>query len=128
VMTALSRLPASQGITAMQIINVVVLNGAFLSVFLGTAAVCVVLVVSSFLTLDQPSAPYRIVAGALYLFGTIVVTIAFNVPRNDALAAVKPDVAGTPLWATYLKGWTAWNHVRMLAALLAAILFTIGLR
>lgn len=32
------------------------------------------------------------------------------------------------LWTSYLTTWTAWNHVRMAAALAAAALFTIALR
>jgi uncharacterized membrane protein len=44
----------------------------------------------------------------------------FNVPRNDALAAVDPaSAAGAALWASYLTSWTAWNHVRTSAALAA---------
>jgi uncharacterized membrane protein len=129
VMTALSRVPANQGIATMQLINVVVLNPAFLSTFLGTAIICAVLAVASLLGWDQPSAGYRLIASALYLVGTILVTIAFNVPRTDALASVKSDSAeGASLWATYVPGWTAWNHVRLAAALLAAALFTIALR
>jgi len=50
-------------------------------------------------------------------------TIAFNVPRNDALAAVDPASAeGASLWASYVTVWTAWNHVRTVAALAAALL------
>ena len=40
VMKALSRIPAAQGIAAMQSINVVVLNPVFLGVFFGAAAGC----------------------------------------------------------------------------------------
>jgi uncharacterized membrane protein len=64
----------------------------------------------------------------LYVLGTIVVTIAFNVPLNNALAAVKPESAeGATLWAAYLSRWTAWNHVRTLAALAAAGMFVIAI-
>ncbi len=52
-----------------------------------------------------------------------------NVPRNNALAAVDPASAeGARLWAGYLTGWTAWNHVRTVAALAAATLLAIALR
>jgi uncharacterized membrane protein len=58
-----------------------------------------------------------------------VVTIACNVPRNDALAAVDAaGPAGARLWASYLIGWTAWDHVRTVTALLAVALPTIGFR
>jgi uncharacterized membrane protein len=43
----------------------------------------------------------------LYLVGTVGVTIAFNVPLNNALAIVKPESAeGAILWAKYLRDWT----------------------
>jgi uncharacterized membrane protein len=62
------------------------------------------------------------------------VTIACNVTLNDALALVsdlpsalaKPDSPeGATLWAKYLNDWTFWNHVRTIAALAAAALFTV---
>ena len=37
IMAALGRLPPASGIAAMQSINVIILNGMFLSVFMGTA-------------------------------------------------------------------------------------------
>jgi uncharacterized membrane protein len=67
--------------------------------------------------------------GALYLVGAILVTMVFNVPRNNALAGLAPTSAeGAKLWAAYLSSWTAWNHVRTLASLAAATLLTMGLR
>lgn len=78
--------------------------------------------------LCQPGASLTLAGSLLYLLGTIVVTITFNVPLNDALAAVKSESAeGATLWAAYLSRWTAWNHVRTLAALAAAALFTTAL-
>ena len=60
--------------------------------------------------------------------GTVGVTIAGNVPLNDALAAVSPGSAeGATLWAKYLTDWTLWNHVRTLAAFVASALFTLSL-
>jgi uncharacterized membrane protein len=128
VMKALSRLPSGQAITTMQTINVVVLNRLFFAAFFGTSAGCVFLAISSLLRWNTPDAPYRLIASALYLLGTLMVTIVFNVPRNDALAKVEPDSAESAgRWAEFLPGWTAWNHVRAAAALLSAALFTIAL-
>jgi hypothetical protein len=56
VMNALARLPAAQGIAAMQSINVVVINPLFMTAFLGTAAACVLLAISSVLRLRAPGA------------------------------------------------------------------------
>jgi uncharacterized membrane protein len=128
VMNALARLPAAQGIAAMQLINVTVINPLCGAVFLGTAAACVLLAVSSLLRWREPGAAYILAGSLLYLIGVILVTGLFNVPRNDALAAVAPASAeGASLWADYLSGWTAWNHVRTIASLAAAALLTIAL-
>lgn len=128
VMKALARLPPAQGIAAMQSINVVVINPLFMAAFFGTAAGCVVMAVSSLLMWHRPGAALLLVGSLLYLVGTILVTIVFNVPRNDALAAVDPASAdGARLWTRYVTTWTAWNHVRTAAALAAAALLTIAL-
>ena len=128
VMKALARLPSAQGITAMQSINVVVINPWFMGAFFGTAAASVLVVIFSLLRWNEAGAVYLLSGGLVYLIGTILVTIAFNVPRNDALAAVEADTAdGENLWPRYVAGWTAWNHVRTAAALAAAASLTIAL-
>ena len=128
VMNALARLPAAQGIAAMQSINVAVINPLFMAAFLGTAAACVLLAVSSLLRWREPGAAYLLAGSLLYLVGVILVTSLFNVPRNDALAAVAPASAeGARLWTDYVKSWTAWNHVRTAASLAAAALLTVAL-
>jgi len=128
VMKALARLPTAQGIAAMQSINVAVINPWFMVVFLGTAGVCVLLVVFALGSWHDPSAVYLLVGSLLYLVGTFLVTVAFNVPQNDALAAVEPGRAeSAALWGRYLASWTVWNHVRTVAALAAAASFTIAL-
>jgi uncharacterized membrane protein len=129
VMRALARLPANEGIAAMQSINIVVINPLFLSVFMGTAAVCVVLIISSLLRWHDSGSVYLIVGGALYVIGTFLVTMIFNVPRNNALAALAPtSPEAARYWLEYVSSWTAWNHVRTVAALAAAasIMMSIG--
>lgn len=117
VMKALSRLPASQAIAAMQAINRDVIPSAFMAVFLATAAACLVLTIAAFFRWGT-GAGFSLLAGSLlYLAGTFVVTMVFNVPLNNALAAAKPDSASAAeLWKQYLGSWTVWNHVRTLAA------------
>jgi len=129
VMKALGKLPAPQGIAAMQSINVVVVNSWFLTVFFGTAVTCMFMIVLSFLRWYDPRALYWLVGGILYLVGTILVTMLFNVPRNNTLAVLAPASSeAANHWTAYLSSWTAWNHVRTIAALLAAVSFTIALR
>jgi uncharacterized membrane protein len=128
VMGALGRQPVASGIATMQSINVVVLNPWFLAIFLGSAIACVVLAIAALLKWHEPGAAFLLAGALLYVVGTFLVTIVFNVPLNDALAAVAPDgPAGAELWARYLRTWTAWNHVRTIAPLLAAACLTIAL-
>jgi len=128
VMKALAQQPPAQGIAAMKSINITVINPWFMTAFLGTAATCFFLAVSSLLKWHQPGAVYLLVGSLLYLVGTLGVTILCNVPLNEALAKVAPDsTEGASLWASYLTNWTVWNHVRTAAAFAAAALFTIAL-
>ncbi|MHC5731878.1 MAG: anthrone oxygenase family protein, partial [Nostoc sp.] len=77
VMNALGRLQPAQGITAMQSINITVINPLFMAVFLGTAAACILLAISSLLRWHQPGAVYLLLGSLLYLVGTFGVTIVF---------------------------------------------------
>jgi hypothetical protein len=92
-MKSLVKLPPTQGIAAMQSINVVVINRWFMSVFFGTAIICLVLAILSVFRWQTPGAGYRLIGSLLYLLGTILVTIVCNVPLNDSLAAVDPTSA-----------------------------------
>ena len=84
--------------------------------------------INSLFRWEKPGAGYLLAGSLLYLIGTIIVTIACNVPLNDALAAVDPSSADAGrVWTDYLKKWTAWNHLRTGAALAAAALFIVGL-
>ena len=128
VMNALDRLPAGAGIAAMQSINIVVLRSWFMAAFLGTAAVCVIASIYSLFRLHEPGIVYMLVGSALYLVGSFLVTIVFNVPRNEALAKLAPtDPNSANYWSGYVASWTAWNHVRTVAALAAAASFSIAL-
>lgn len=128
VMGALNRLQPSQSIAAMQAINVTVLNPLFFSVFFGTGAVCLLVIIFSLLSWNPPSAIFLISGSLLYVIGTIFVTMRCNVPLNNALVKLKTGSADdAKLWNDYYTQWTYWNHVRTAAALMAAILLTIGL-
>src|ERR687891_1554375 len=118
VMKALARLPAEQGIAAMQAINVAAVTFAFMAALFGTAVACGALAVWAFFVWDERFAPYLLFGGALYLVGTILLTVAYHVPRNEALARVQPHSAEAEgHWKRYLSGWTAWNHLPAATAL-----------
>jgi len=128
VMRSLARLPAPEGITAMQSINVVVINPLFLGAFLGTGVLSLVMAGLAVAHWDAaPAAPF-LCGAILYVAGTVLVTLRGNVPLNDRLAAVAAtDPAARGIWAHYLVRWTRWNHVRTLAATAAALSYTLGL-
>lgn len=129
VMPALARLHPAQGIAAMQSINITAINPLFMFAIFGTAAICCFLSIASCFKWHSPDTAYLLISSLLYLVGAVGVTIAFNVPLNDALAATKPDSSeGATLWTKYLSQWTAWNHIRTIAALVSATLFSISLR
>ncbi|HEY2613359.1 MAG TPA: anthrone oxygenase family protein, partial [Reyranella sp.] len=96
--------------------------------FLGTGALCVALAAASYVWWDGVGGKLILIAGVIYVAGCIGVTMLFNVPLNDALAAVQPGTPeATALWSRYVAEWTTWNTVRTVAPLASAILFTAAL-
>lgn len=122
ILKSFGRIAPQAGVAAMQEINVVVLRSWFLRAFFATALLSVALVVLAIARWQWPASAFLLLAAISYLAGTFVVTIACNVPRNNALAR-----EGTRVWADYLVTWTRWNHVRTASSLAAAALFTIAL-
>lgn len=106
VMRALAQLKPDKGIAAMQAIDITVINPWFMTAFLGTGVACLFLAIASLLNWHFPDAAYLLIGSLFYLFSTVGVTIAFNVPLNDALAIVKAESIEGALWATYLTDWT----------------------
>ena len=128
VMKALEALRPPHGIAAMKSINVVVLNPVFLGMFLGTAASCIVLILTSLLAWETPGAALALVGAILYLVGTFLVTLICNVPRNDALAPLHPSAQRcADAGSEYVRVWTAWNHVRTISGVAASVLMMIAL-
>jgi uncharacterized membrane protein len=124
VMPALRRLSATGGLAAMQSINKAAPTPLFMAVLFGPLVLCGALVVTA---LRRPGAAtaWLCAAAACYLVG-IVVTAAYHVPHNDALARVHAD--DTAAWRGYYPGWTAWNHVRTLAMTAATACAALALR
>jgi uncharacterized membrane protein len=128
VMKALERLPAAQGIAAMQSINVQAPTPVFMSALFGSALACVALVIWAVADWDGSYGPYLVAGSLLYLAGTPGLTIVYHVPRNNALARAEPThPEAERLWRRYLAEWTRWNHVRVAAGLGAAAALTLAL-
>lgn len=128
IMRALDRLPGVQGLTAMQQINRTVITPLFMLALVGGAAVCLALAVVGAVRWGTPGSPWLLAGGLTYVIGTFGVTVAANVPLNDRLERIDPRAADAAArWASYSSEWTAWNHLRTLAGLVAAALLTVAL-
>ena len=104
VMPALHGLPDDTFVRVMNRINVVIVNPAFVTLFLGAPVLAVILAAVR----RDPFAIAAAVAAAM----AVVVTIAVNVPLNDALAdGGTRDMYETP--------WVLWHYFRTGAATVA---------
>ena len=128
VMKALGELPPAQGVAAMNAINVTAVMPAFMIVFVGSAGLCAVLAVVTFVLWPDEGRVELLLGSALYLFGTFGVTMVANVPRNDKLATMDPGASEAAVyWRSYIREWTMWNHVRTVASAAAALSYVLAL-
>ena len=129
VMPALDRLTPAQSIRAMHSINKLAVTPVFMTALFGTALACAVLGVWAVTSWGERPAAFVLAGCALFLVGAIVVTIAANVPLNDALMKVDPEATDAATrWSTYLSDWTPWNHVRAVTAIAGSGLLIAALR
>jgi uncharacterized membrane protein len=128
IMTALGRIDQAAGVSAMNAINVEIVRSLFLPIFLGTTLSSAALAGLAIFRWSDAGAAAMLVGGVLYVLGMFVVTMVFNVPLNDALAAVDPSSApAATLWTRYLSDWGFWNHVRTITSTAACALFIVAI-
>jgi len=128
VMRSLAKLPAPMGIAAMQSINVYAPNPLFMLALFGTAGTSVAAAVIAIADWGDSYAVYTVIGAAVYLV-TVVLTAVYHIPRNNALDKLDPNDRGAVAhWERYVREWTGANHLRTIAPLAAAILFTLALR
>ena len=121
VMPALDRLPPAQAIAAMQSINVRAVTPVFMTALFGTGLLCVVVIVVGIGALDEPYGGYLLAGGLVYLLGIPGVTMAYNVPRNNALDRLDPQsTEAAAHWDRYMREWTRANHLRAAAGIVAS--------
>ncbi|WP_067271429.1 anthrone oxygenase family protein [Streptomyces jeddahensis] len=128
VMKALAALPAPQGIAAMNAINVTAVGPAFMVLFIGAAGLCAVVAVVTFVLWPDEGRIELLLGCVLYLVGSFGVTVAANVPRNEALAKLDPEAPeSAEYWRRYVDEWSMWNHIRSVASLAATASFVLAL-
>lgn len=129
IMTSFAAIPTESGVSAMNAINRVIVRSWFMPVFLGTVVVAAVLVILAIRQWSWGSGSLIVAGAVLYIVATFISTIGFNVPLNDRLATFQGnEAAAAEFWASYLKGWTGWNHVRTIASLAASAAFMAAIR
>lgn len=126
VMRALLQLAPEAGMAAMQRINVVIINPLFLLAFLGTSALCLAIAVIAIRGPFGAGSLWLLLGAVAYLAGPLGITMAFNVPLNNRLAAVDASRAADE-WPRYVAAWLRWNHLRTLLGALAIALLALGL-
>ncbi|CAB3770278.1 membrane protein [Burkholderia sp. MSh2] len=128
VMTSLARIAPHAGMAAMNAINVDIVRSPFMPLFLVTTLMALALIAVALFDRDRPGAMAAVAGGMLYVVGMFAVTMAVNVPLNDALAAADAStVQGAALWARYVHDWTMWNHVRTIASAAACVSFIVAI-
>ncbi len=122
IMRSLDRAHSPAGIEVMQVINREVFKYVFMTLFLGMAAVSLVIIGYTYAYLAGPAATLIMLAAGLYLVGVFGVTLLFNVPLNNLLKDMDyTSDEALDFWKTrYLPNWTFWNSVRTFASVLAA--------
>jgi len=134
VMPGIKILDDRAWIAALQHINRVILNGRFMTAFLGSVVFALAAVILGFFQDDRSALPWTI-AGLVCNLVMFIGTMAKNVPLNDRLeAAGDPAAIEDPaaLRGEVEETWIKWNHVRGVASLLglaalAGALYTTGL-
>lgn len=128
VMRSLDVIEKPAGMLAMQSINRIIQRSAFLPLFFASTLVCIALAIVAALDLSEPAALATLAGSLLYVVGMFVVTVAFNVPLNNALEAANADSPdGDAMWRRYMQRWTVWNHVRTLSCTGAFALLILAL-
>jgi uncharacterized membrane protein len=128
IMTAFDRAGYSTGIVAMNSINTVILKSLFMPLFYLTTLASLVLAALAIFHWREPATTALLAGGLIYVIGMFGVTLFFNVPLNNTLAAIDPSSAeAASVWARYLREWNLWNHVRTITSLVATSVFIFAL-
>ncbi|MCP2364084.1 putative membrane protein [Nonomuraea thailandensis] len=117
VMPGLNAIDPAQAESAMRSVNQKIQNVWLFLVFIGSPLAALV---SGFLA-DGMAATWFFAAAGVNFVGSFLVTVAINVPMNNALDA------GTMAFKDYSPRWTAFNTLRTVACAAGLVLVGLGL-
>jgi uncharacterized membrane protein len=112
VMPGLARTEARTFVEAMRRINVAIVNAWFLICFLGALVFTALAAI-----LHRGAVLAWVVAGLVLYVVTLFITVRFNIPLNNQLAAGDGDPA--VVRERFEDSWVRWNMVRSAASLAA---------
>lgn len=128
VMRGLDATAPQAAIRAMQRINDGIRTPLFDFTFFGALLLPLLLALAAWADGQAVRAAWAGPAFLAYGLGAFAVTVLANVPLNLRLAKEDPDGPGAAeAWRAYSVPWTAWNHVRSLASLVACALLVLAL-
>ncbi|GAA6194030.1 anthrone oxygenase family protein [Phaeobacter sp. NW0010-22] len=117
-------------IQAMQAMNASVRNGVFAQAFFGTPFVLLLTAFVAYRVQRSRAALCFGLGGLIYLFGGMILTMAVNVPMNEALALVETPLSpeqAQQVWSDYSAPWQVWNQIRTGFSGLTLLLTGLGL-
>ncbi len=115
---------------AMQAMNASVRNAVFAPAFFGTPAILTLTTVMLLLSAQRLAAIWFGTAAMLVITLSFILTMAVNVPMNEALALLdipEDRAAAQDIWDAYSPDWQFWNQIRTVASGVAVLCVGIGL-
>lgn len=113
VMPGLARADDRTFVEAMRGVNIAILNGWFALSFGGAPVLAAAAGLLHLRGDLRPALPW-IIAGFVLILATLIITMAFNVPLNNALETGGGDLAA--LRQRFETTWVHWNLVRTLTS------------
>jgi len=125
VMRSLNGARTSASVEVMQGINREVFKTVFMVLLIGMWAVTAALGAFAYIGALGSGSTSILWAAIIYSVGVAGVTLVFNVPMNNRLAAQAYDSPeGAAYWTNvYYPRWKFWNWVRGIASAVAAVLY-----
>ncbi|MEM7546008.1 MAG: anthrone oxygenase family protein [Pseudomonadota bacterium] len=127
VMPGFDLVAPSTAVEAMQGINVAVRSPHFFVLFFLTPVFCSATAALHLMRGQRRGATLLAIAAGIYLLAGLILTMAINVPMNEALAQIAGDADKAQVWAEYSPDWTFWNHIRTGASALSAFIACLAL-
>lgn len=118
---ALGTLTDSEYVKTMQAINIAIQNPVFYLSFFGTLILLPLATWVNYQGSISPKFIFLLVAGVLYIFGSFGVTVAGNVPLNDALANIDVNIASIDkikgARINFQQRWNLFHNIRTMATI-----------